>query len=65
MGKVERFPPHPQSRVGLSPPLPVQHEHADAFQAWLDFYNHRRPHSALDGLTPMAVLVNNAHEKHT
>jgi hypothetical protein len=31
---------------------------------WLRFYNHRRPHTALDGLTPMAILVNNAHGKH-
>jgi hypothetical protein len=25
---------------------------------------HRRPHTALDGLTPMAALVNNVHGKH-
>ena len=31
-----------------------------AFARWLRLYNHRRPHTSLDGLTPMAVLVNNA-----
>jgi transposase InsO family protein len=34
-------------------------ERRRAFRRWLWFYNHRRPHTALDGLTPMAVLVNN------
>jgi integrase-like protein len=29
-----------------------------AFGRWLRFYNRRRPHTSLDGLTPMAVLVN-------
>jgi hypothetical protein len=28
-------------------------------------YNHRRPHTSLDGLTPMAVPVNNAHLNHS
>jgi transposase InsO family protein len=40
-------------------------ERRRAFTRWLRLYNHRRPHTALDGLTPMAVLVNNAHGKHT
>jgi transposase InsO family protein len=33
--------------------------------SWLRLYNHRRPHTSLDGLTPMAVLVNNVHGKHS
>jgi hypothetical protein len=36
-----------------------------AFPRWPRSYNHRRPHTSLDGLTPMAVLVNNPHGKHT
>lgn len=31
---------------------------------WLDFYNRRRPHTALGGLSPMAV-VNNVHGDHS
>jgi len=31
---------------------------------WLRYYNHHRPHSALDGHTPMDVLVNNVRGKH-
>jgi transposase InsO family protein len=40
-------------------------ERRRAFTRWLRFYNHRRPHTSLDGLTPMAFLVNNAHGNHT
>jgi hypothetical protein len=36
-----------------------------ALAPWLRFYNHRRPHTSLDGLTPMAILVNNVSGKHT
>ena len=39
-------------------------ERCHAFTRWLHLYNHRRPHTSLDGLTPMAVLVNNAHGNH-
>ena len=33
--------------------------------AWLTTYNHHRPHTALDGLTPMRALVNKAGGKHS
>ena len=32
--------------------------------AWLTSYNHHRPHTALDGLVPMRVLVNKARGNH-
>jgi transposase InsO family protein len=35
-----------------------------AFARWLRSYNRRRTHTALDGLTPMAVLINNLDGKH-
>jgi transposase InsO family protein len=35
-------------------------ERNQTFTRWLRFDQHRRPHIALDGLTPMAVLINNA-----
>ena len=31
---------------------------------WLTTYNHHRPHTALDGLVPMRVLVNKAGGNH-
>ena len=39
-------------------------ERRRALASWLRLYNHRRPHTSLDGLTPMAILVNNVHGKH-
>ena len=33
--------------------------------AWVATYNHRRPHTALAGHTPMRVLVNKARGNHT
>ena len=37
----------------------------DALPDWVDFYNHRRPHTALKGLTPLQALVNNLDGNHT
>jgi transposase InsO family protein len=36
-----------------------------ALPYWLDYYNHRRPHTALGGLTPMQSLANYVSGKHT
>jgi transposase InsO family protein len=63
-GKVERF-----NRTLLDEWAHARLYHSNAerrraFARWLRFYNHRRPHTALDGLTPMAALVNNAGGKH-
>jgi transposase InsO family protein len=35
-----------------------------ALSGFVEFYNHRRPHTALGGLSPAAV-VNNVHGDHT
>ncbi|MGI8927981.1 MAG: integrase core domain-containing protein [Candidatus Limnocylindrales bacterium] len=35
-----------------------------ALPDWLEFYNHGRPHTALDGLTPHQALVNNVSGNH-
>ena len=54
------------SRSGATPaPTAPTPKRQQTFAAWLDFYNHQRPHTALDGLTPMATLINNLHGKHT
>ena len=31
------------------------HEARDGIEAWMDFYNHQRPHQALANRTPMTV----------
>ena len=64
-GKVERFHRTLKAEWAYQRPYRSNTERADAFQAWLEFYNHRRPHSALNGLTPMAVLVNNVHGNYS
>jgi transposase InsO family protein len=64
-GKVERF-----NRTLLDEWAYVRLYHSNrerrrAFRRWLRSYNHRRPHTALNGQTPMAALVNNVHGKHS
>jgi transposase InsO family protein len=64
-GKVERFHRTLLEEWAYARPYRSNAERRRAFRRWLRFYNHRRPHTALDGLTPMAALVNNAGGKHT
>jgi transposase InsO family protein len=64
-GKVERFHRTLLEEWAYARLYRSNAERRRAFTRWLRFYNHRRPHTALDGLTPMAVLVNNVHGKHT
>jgi transposase InsO family protein len=63
-GKVERFNKTLLDEWAYGRLYRSNTERRRAFRRWLGFYNHRRPHTALDGLTPMAVLVNNAGGKH-
>jgi transposase InsO family protein len=64
-GKVERFHRTLLEEWAYARLYRSNAERRRAFTRWLRFYNHRRPHTSLDGLTPMAVLVNNAAGKHS
>jgi transposase InsO family protein len=64
-GKVERFNKTLLDEWAYGRLYRSNNERRQALSRWLRFYNHRRPHTSLDGLTPMAVLVNNAGGKHT
>jgi transposase InsO family protein len=64
-GKVERFNRTLLEEWAYARLYRSNTERRQAFTRWLRFYNHRRPHTSLDGLTPMAALVNNAGGKHS
>ena len=64
-GKVERFNKTLLDEWAYGRLYRSNDERRRAFTRWLRFYNHRRPHTTLDGLTPMAVLVNNVHGNHS
>jgi transposase InsO family protein len=64
-GKVERFHKTMLDEWAFARLYRSNAERRRAFTRWLRSYNHRRPHTSLDGLTPMAILVNNAHGKHS
>jgi transposase InsO family protein len=63
-GKVERFNRTLLEEWAYGRLYRSTTERRRALARWLRFYNRRRPHTALDGLTPMAALVNNAHGNH-
>ena len=64
-GKVERFHKILLDEWAYARLYHSNDERCRAFTRWLGSYNHRRPHTSLDGLTPMAVLINNVHGNHT
>jgi len=64
-GKVERFLKTLLEEWAYRRPYRSNTERRRAFRRWLRFYNHRRPHTSLDGLTPMAALVNNVHGNYS
>ena len=64
-GKVERFNKTLLEEWAYARMYRSNTERRRAFRRWLRSYNHRRPHTSLGGLTPMAVLVNNPHGKHS
>jgi hypothetical protein len=59
-GKVERFHRTLLDEWAYARLYHSNTERTRSFTRRLWSYKHRRPHTALDGLTPMAVLVNNA-----
>jgi transposase InsO family protein len=63
-GKVERFNKTLLDEWAYGRLYRSNNERRQALPRWLRSYNHRRPHTSLDGLTPMAVLVNNVDGKH-
>jgi transposase InsO family protein len=64
-GKSERFNRTMLDEWAYARPYASNNERLLAFGPWLDHYNHHRPHTALGGLTPMEVLVNNVSGNHT
>ena len=64
-GKVERF--HQTLLNGWAYRLPYHSNlgRRAALQEWLTTYNQKRPHSALDGQSPMTVLINHLCGKDT
>jgi transposase InsO family protein len=64
-GKVERFNKTLLDEWAHGRLYRSNTERHRAFARWLRLYNHQRPHTSLDGLTPMAVLSNNLGGKHS
>jgi transposase InsO family protein len=64
-GKAERFIQTLLHEWAYGRPYVSNAERLAALQEYLDFYNHGRSHTALGGLTPMQVLVNNVPGKHS
>jgi len=62
-GKAERFIGTLLAEWAYGRPYTTNRERLAALPAWVAFYNHRRPHTALGGLSPSAV-VNNVHGDH-
>jgi transposase InsO family protein len=63
-GKAERFIGTLVREWAYSRPYRSNSERLDALPDWLDFYNRRRPHTALGGLSPTDV-VNNVRGDHS
>ena len=64
-GKSERFNRTMLDEWAYARPYGSNEERLQALGAWLQHYNHSRPHTALGGLAPMEVLVNNVSGHHS
>jgi transposase InsO family protein len=64
-GKVERLIKTLLAEWAYARPYRTNDERLAALPDWLDTYNNRRPHTALDGLTPNQALVNNVDGNHS
>ncbi len=63
-GKAERFIKTLLAEWAYARAYADNADRLAALPEYLAFYNHERPHTALEGLTPMQVLVNNVRGKH-
>jgi len=63
-GKVERLIKTMLGEWAYARPYRSNDERLEALPGWLWTYNHHRPHTALDGLTPHQALVNNVGGNH-
>ena len=63
-GKAERFNRTMLDEWAYARPFTTNDERLAALPPWLDHYNRHRPHTALGGLAPMQVLVNNVSGNH-
>jgi len=64
-GKAERFIRTLLEEWGYARLYRSNQERLDCLSDWIQFYNQRRPHTALGGQPPMAVLVNNVRGNYT
>ncbi len=64
-GKAERLIKTLLGEWAYARPYRSNDERLLGLPGWLEFYNHGRPHTALDGLTPYQALVNNVDGNHT
>jgi transposase InsO family protein len=64
-GKAERFNRTLLDEWAYARPFTTNEERLAALPPWLDHYNQHRPHTALAGLAPMQVLVNNVSGNHS
>jgi transposase InsO family protein len=64
-GKAERFIQTMLAEWAYARLYVTNDARLNALPAWLDDYNHNRPHTALDGRPPMQVLVNNVSGNHS
>jgi transposase InsO family protein len=63
-GKAERFIKTLIGEWAYGTFYRSNHERIAALPRWLRFYNQGRPHTALDGRSPMPVLVDNVRGNH-
>jgi transposase InsO family protein len=64
-GKAERFIKTLLDEWAYARPYRSNVERLAALPDWVDFYNHGRPHTAIDGLVPQQALVDNLSVNHT
>jgi transposase InsO family protein len=64
-GKAERFIKTLVEEWAYARFYLSNHARLQALPRWLDFYNRRRPHTALKGLTPWATIVNKLGGNHS